>query len=104
MRIALIACHIESCHNACTNKRLGLGQAQNCASGADLSCKCFFLTFSICCLQDLFSVSAYVYAQKPQLDIHSFEGNFTRVRETAVNEGIFTRLRFSMLRDVTASI
>ncbi|RXN34439.1 putative phospholipid-transporting ATPase IIB isoform X1 [Labeo rohita] len=29
-------------------------------------------------LGDLFSVSAYVYAQKPQLDIHSFEGNFTR--------------------------
>uniref|UniRef100_A0A672GH95 Phospholipid-transporting ATPase n=1 Tax=Salarias fasciatus TaxID=181472 RepID=A0A672GH95_SALFA len=28
---------------------------------------------------DLFSISAYVYAQKPQLDIHSFEGNFTRV-------------------------
>uniref|UniRef100_A0A1A7XFN7 Phospholipid-transporting ATPase n=1 Tax=Iconisemion striatum TaxID=60296 RepID=A0A1A7XFN7_9TELE len=27
---------------------------------------------------DLFSISAYVYAQKPQLDIHSFEGNFTR--------------------------
>ncbi|XP_016353100.1 probable phospholipid-transporting ATPase IIB isoform X2 [Sinocyclocheilus anshuiensis] len=30
-------------------------------------------------LGDLFSVSAYVYAQKPQLDIHSFEGNFTRI-------------------------
>ncbi|XP_051526759.1 probable phospholipid-transporting ATPase IIB isoform X1 [Myxocyprinus asiaticus] len=29
-------------------------------------------------LGDLFSISAYVYAQKPQLDIHSFEGNFTR--------------------------
>lgn len=29
--------------------------------------------------QDLFSINAYVYAQKPQLDIHSFEGNFTRV-------------------------
>ncbi|KAM6899228.1 putative phospholipid-transporting ATPase IIB [Xenentodon cancila] len=27
---------------------------------------------------DLFSISAYVYAQKPQLDIHTFEGNFTR--------------------------
>uniref|UniRef100_A0A3P9PK23 Phospholipid-transporting ATPase n=1 Tax=Poecilia reticulata TaxID=8081 RepID=A0A3P9PK23_POERE len=27
---------------------------------------------------DLFSISAFVYAQKPQLDIHSFEGNFTR--------------------------
>nr|XP_054366230.1 LOW QUALITY PROTEIN: probable phospholipid-transporting ATPase IIB [Mirounga angustirostris] len=25
-----------------------------------------------------FSISAYVYAQKPQLDIHSFEGTFTR--------------------------
>uniref|UniRef100_A0A8C9TNT0 Phospholipid-transporting ATPase n=1 Tax=Scleropages formosus TaxID=113540 RepID=A0A8C9TNT0_SCLFO len=30
-------------------------------------------------LGDLFSISAYVYAQKPLLDIHSFEGNFTRV-------------------------
>ncbi|CDQ63704.1 unnamed protein product [Oncorhynchus mykiss] len=29
-------------------------------------------------LGDLFSINAYVYAQKPQLDIHSFEGNFTR--------------------------
>uniref|UniRef100_A0A673HMV5 Phospholipid-transporting ATPase n=1 Tax=Sinocyclocheilus rhinocerous TaxID=307959 RepID=A0A673HMV5_9TELE len=28
-------------------------------------------------LGDLFSISAYVYAQKPELDIHSFEGNFT---------------------------
>ncbi|XP_028819924.1 putative phospholipid-transporting ATPase IIB isoform X3 [Denticeps clupeoides] len=27
---------------------------------------------------DLFSISAYVHAQKPLLDIHSFEGNFTR--------------------------
>ncbi|XP_047552212.1 probable phospholipid-transporting ATPase IIB isoform X3 [Lutra lutra] len=30
-------------------------------------------------LGDLFSIRAYVYAQKPQLDIHSFEGTFTRV-------------------------
>ncbi|XP_033613402.1 probable phospholipid-transporting ATPase IIB isoform X7 [Fukomys damarensis] len=30
-------------------------------------------------LGDLFSIIAYVYAQKPQLDIHSFEGTFTRV-------------------------
>ncbi|XP_061110932.1 probable phospholipid-transporting ATPase IIB isoform X2 [Conger conger] len=29
-------------------------------------------------LGDLFSIKAYVFAQKPQLDIHSFEGNFTR--------------------------
>ncbi|XP_029446696.1 probable phospholipid-transporting ATPase IIB [Rhinatrema bivittatum] len=29
-------------------------------------------------LGDLFSIKAYVYAQKPQLDIHSFEGTFTR--------------------------
>ncbi|XP_075444652.1 putative phospholipid-transporting ATPase IIB [Ascaphus truei] len=29
-------------------------------------------------LGDLFTINAYVYAQKPQLDIHSFEGNFTR--------------------------
>ncbi|XP_076865948.1 putative phospholipid-transporting ATPase IIB isoform X2 [Brachyhypopomus gauderio] len=27
---------------------------------------------------DLFSVRAYVHAQKPEQDIHSFEGNFTR--------------------------
>lgn len=33
--------------------------------------------------QDLFSISAYVYAQRPQLDIHSFEGNFTRVQSLA---------------------
>ncbi|XP_046875687.1 probable phospholipid-transporting ATPase IIB [Hypomesus transpacificus] len=30
-------------------------------------------------LEDLLSINAYVYAQKPQLDIHSFDGNFTRV-------------------------
>nr|XP_058896443.1 probable phospholipid-transporting ATPase IIB isoform X4 [Kogia breviceps] len=30
-------------------------------------------------LGDLFSINAYVYAQKPQQDIHSFEGTFTRV-------------------------
>ncbi|KAM9096596.1 putative phospholipid-transporting ATPase IIB isoform 4-T4 [Sarcophilus harrisii] len=30
-------------------------------------------------LGDLFSINAYVYAQKPQLDIHGFEGTFTRV-------------------------
>ncbi|XP_055987462.1 probable phospholipid-transporting ATPase IIB isoform X2 [Sorex fumeus] len=29
-------------------------------------------------LGDLFSISAYVHAQKPHLDIHSFEGTFTR--------------------------
>uniref|UniRef100_A0A8C6XAM8 Phospholipid-transporting ATPase n=1 Tax=Naja naja TaxID=35670 RepID=A0A8C6XAM8_NAJNA len=29
-------------------------------------------------LGDLFSINAYVYAQKPQMDIHSFEGTFTR--------------------------
>nr|XP_058896445.1 probable phospholipid-transporting ATPase IIB isoform X6 [Kogia breviceps] len=29
-------------------------------------------------LGDLFSINAYVYAQKPQQDIHSFEGTFTR--------------------------
>ncbi|XP_077446795.1 putative phospholipid-transporting ATPase IIB isoform X3 [Stigmatopora argus] len=27
---------------------------------------------------DLFSINAFVYAHKPQLDIHTFEGNFTR--------------------------
>ncbi|MEQ2239334.1 ATP synthase subunit 9 [Ilyodon furcidens] len=42
------------------------------------------LKVAVCCTQrlpavgDLFSISAYVYAQRPQLDIHSFEGNFTR--------------------------
>uniref|UniRef100_A0A3Q2D6E5 ATPase phospholipid transporting 9B n=1 Tax=Cyprinodon variegatus TaxID=28743 RepID=A0A3Q2D6E5_CYPVA len=42
------------------------------------------LKVAVCCTQrlpavgDLFSISAFVYAQKPQLDIHSFEGNFTR--------------------------
>ncbi|XP_029700720.1 probable phospholipid-transporting ATPase IIB isoform X2 [Takifugu rubripes] len=29
-------------------------------------------------VSDLFSIAAYVYAQKPHLDIHSFEGNFIR--------------------------
>ncbi|KAI1902011.1 hypothetical protein AGOR_G00040320 [Albula goreensis] len=29
-------------------------------------------------LGDLFSIKAYVHAEKPQLDIHSFEGKFTR--------------------------
>ncbi|KAJ8273003.1 hypothetical protein GJAV_G00096220 [Gymnothorax javanicus] len=29
-------------------------------------------------LWDLLTINAYVFAQKPQLDIHSFEGNFTR--------------------------
>ncbi|XP_045152205.1 probable phospholipid-transporting ATPase IIB isoform X3 [Echinops telfairi] len=29
-------------------------------------------------LGDLFSIRAYVHAQKPQLDIHAFEGTFTR--------------------------
>nr|XP_053768301.1 probable phospholipid-transporting ATPase IIB isoform X4 [Desmodus rotundus] len=29
-------------------------------------------------LGDLFSIRAYVHAQKPQLDIHGFEGTFTR--------------------------
>uniref|UniRef100_A0A665US68 Phospholipid-transporting ATPase n=1 Tax=Echeneis naucrates TaxID=173247 RepID=A0A665US68_ECHNA len=40
------------------------------------------LKVAVSCTQrlpaDLFSISAYVYAQRPQLDIHSFEGNFTR--------------------------
>ncbi|XP_062870920.1 probable phospholipid-transporting ATPase IIB isoform X2 [Trichomycterus rosablanca] len=40
-------------------------------------------------LGDLFSISAYVYAQKPQLDIHSFEGNFTREDcDPAINESL----------------
>uniref|UniRef100_A0AAY4EJB4 Phospholipid-transporting ATPase n=1 Tax=Denticeps clupeoides TaxID=299321 RepID=A0AAY4EJB4_9TELE len=42
------------------------------------------LKVAVACTQrlpaiDLFSISAYVHAQKPLLDIHSFEGNFTRV-------------------------
>ncbi|XP_028316949.1 putative phospholipid-transporting ATPase IIB isoform X4 [Gouania willdenowi] len=42
------------------------------------------LKVAVCCTQrlpavgDLFSIRAFVYAQRPQLDIHSFEGNFTR--------------------------
>ncbi|XP_063042011.1 probable phospholipid-transporting ATPase IIB [Engraulis encrasicolus] len=40
-------------------------------------------------LGDLFSIKAYVYAQKPQLDIHSFEGNFTREDcDPAVHESL----------------
>nr|XP_023683709.1 probable phospholipid-transporting ATPase IIB isoform X3 [Paramormyrops kingsleyae]XP_023683711.1 probable phospholipid-transporting ATPase IIB isoform X3 [Paramormyrops kingsleyae] len=40
-------------------------------------------------LGDLFSISAYVYAQKPQLDIHSFDGNFTREDcEPAIHESL----------------
>uniref|UniRef100_A0A8C5CGW2 Phospholipid-transporting ATPase n=1 Tax=Gadus morhua TaxID=8049 RepID=A0A8C5CGW2_GADMO len=41
------------------------------------------LKIAVVCTQrlaaDLFSIRAFVHAQKPQLDIHSFEGNFTRV-------------------------
>uniref|UniRef100_A0A8C3L0M0 Phospholipid-transporting ATPase n=1 Tax=Chrysolophus pictus TaxID=9089 RepID=A0A8C3L0M0_CHRPC len=38
---------------------------------------------------DLFSINAYVYAQKPQLDIHSFEGTFTREdSDPAVHESL----------------
>uniref|UniRef100_A0A4W4EH53 Phospholipid-transporting ATPase n=1 Tax=Electrophorus electricus TaxID=8005 RepID=A0A4W4EH53_ELEEL len=40
------------------------------------------LKVAVACTQrlpaDLFSITAYVYAQQPELDIHSFEGNFTR--------------------------
>uniref|UniRef100_A0A8C5FTK8 Phospholipid-transporting ATPase n=1 Tax=Gadus morhua TaxID=8049 RepID=A0A8C5FTK8_GADMO len=40
------------------------------------------LKIAVVCTQrlaaDLFSIRAFVHAQKPQLDIHSFEGNFTR--------------------------
>uniref|UniRef100_A0A8C5PC15 Phospholipid-transporting ATPase n=1 Tax=Leptobrachium leishanense TaxID=445787 RepID=A0A8C5PC15_9ANUR len=40
-------------------------------------------------LGDLFSINAYVYAQKPQLDIHSFEGNFTREEsDPAIHESL----------------
>ncbi|CAH2284577.1 probable phospholipid-transporting ATPase IIB isoform X2 [Pelobates cultripes] len=40
-------------------------------------------------LGDLFSINAYVYAQKPQLDIHSFEGNFTREdTDPAIHESL----------------
>uniref|UniRef100_A0A8C0VCW8 Phospholipid-transporting ATPase n=1 Tax=Cyanistes caeruleus TaxID=156563 RepID=A0A8C0VCW8_CYACU len=40
-------------------------------------------------LGDLFSINAYVYAQKPQLDIHSFEGTFTREdSDPAVHESL----------------
>ena len=30
--------------------------------------------------QDIFDITAHVYAEKPQKDIHSFVGTFTRVR------------------------
>ncbi|XP_067888575.1 probable phospholipid-transporting ATPase IIB isoform X1 [Heterodontus francisci] len=42
------------------------------------------LRVAVCCTQrlpalgDIFTISAHVYAQKPQMDIHSFEGTFTR--------------------------
>ncbi|XP_068023805.1 probable phospholipid-transporting ATPase IIB isoform X2 [Melanerpes formicivorus] len=40
-------------------------------------------------LGDLFSINAYVYAQKPQLDIHTFEGTFTREdSDPAVHESL----------------
>ncbi|NWQ80316.1 ATP9B ATPase, partial [Columbina picui] len=40
-------------------------------------------------LGDLFSMNAYVYAQKPHLDIHSFEGTFTREdSDPAVHESL----------------
>ncbi|XP_025051217.1 probable phospholipid-transporting ATPase IIB [Alligator sinensis] len=45
--------------------------------------------FGIRGVGDLFSISAYVYAQKPQLDIHSFEGTFTREdSDPAVHESL----------------
>lgn len=61
---------------------VGCGVEASCVDSycdvfVQLSDRCSFF-FSI--FQDLFSISAYVYAQKPQLDIHSFEGTFTRVR------------------------
>ncbi|XP_048385422.1 probable phospholipid-transporting ATPase IIB isoform X2 [Stegostoma tigrinum] len=43
------------------------------------------LRVAVCCTQrlpalgDLFTITAHVYAQKPQMDIHCFEGTFTRV-------------------------
>ena len=37
-------------------------------------------------LKDLLNISASVYAEKPQRDIHSFIGTFTRVRAWAVDE------------------
>lgn len=76
MRIALIASRFESFHNARTNKRF-VGWHFWCWFIAFM----FFPDLFACRPQDLFSISAYVYAQKPQLDIHSFEGNFTRVRK-----------------------
>lgn len=63
---------------------------QKVVCGMEASCADSYLTvfvqltdwwsFLFSMFQDLFSISAYVYAQKPQLDIHSFEGTFTRVR------------------------
>lgn len=40
-------------------------------------------------------MNAYVYAQKPQLDIHSFEGTFTRVSSVCKYSST-SLFRFSM--------
>ncbi|XP_048219487.1 probable phospholipid-transporting ATPase IIB isoform X5 [Perognathus longimembris pacificus] len=44
-----------------------------------VSCTQRLPALGVSTFKDLFSIRAYVYAQKPQLDIHSFEGTFTRV-------------------------
>ncbi|XP_048219489.1 probable phospholipid-transporting ATPase IIB isoform X7 [Perognathus longimembris pacificus] len=43
-----------------------------------VSCTQRLPALGVSTFKDLFSIRAYVYAQKPQLDIHSFEGTFTR--------------------------
>uniref|UniRef100_UPI00398EF1A2 probable phospholipid-transporting ATPase IIB isoform X4 n=1 Tax=Pristiophorus japonicus TaxID=55135 RepID=UPI00398EF1A2 len=55
------------------------------------------LRVAVCCTQrlpalgDLFTISAHVYAQKPQMDIHSFEGTFTRDdSEPSIHESLGT--------------
>uniref|UniRef100_A0A9J7Z5Q7 Phospholipid-transporting ATPase n=1 Tax=Cyprinus carpio carpio TaxID=630221 RepID=A0A9J7Z5Q7_CYPCA len=69
---------------------------QRIPKSGEFDCSCFIRTdqldgetdwklrIAVACTQrlpalgDLFSINAYIYAQKPELDIHSFEGNFTR--------------------------
>ncbi|XP_072426945.1 probable phospholipid-transporting ATPase IIB isoform X2 [Chiloscyllium punctatum] len=55
------------------------------------------LRVAVCCTQrlpalgDLFTITAHVYAQKPQMDIHSFEGTFTREdSDPSIHESLST--------------
>ncbi|XP_048385421.1 probable phospholipid-transporting ATPase IIB isoform X1 [Stegostoma tigrinum] len=55
------------------------------------------LRVAVCCTQrlpalgDLFTITAHVYAQKPQMDIHCFEGTFTREdSDPSIHESLST--------------